>query len=60
MAIESESGCQFIGHQLEVGRPVERKELLEEGNGLGWPIRPMIAAGEFGGELRAFLEESGA
>ena len=60
MAFETEAGCQFVGDQLEVGRLLEGDELLEEGHGLGRPVGPMVAAGEFGGELGAFLEEAGA
>ena len=33
MALETEAGCQLVGHQLEVGRLLEGKELLEEGDG---------------------------
>ena len=60
MALETEAGLQFVGHQLEVGRLLEREELLEEGDG-GWrPVRPMVAAGELGGELSAVLQPAGA
>ena len=60
MALETEAGFQFVGHQLEVGRLLERDELLEEGDGFRRPVRPMVAAGEFGGEVGAFSEEAGA
>lgn len=60
MALEAEAGFQFVRHQLEIGRFVQREELLDEGNGFGWPVRPMVAAGEFGGECGVFLEEAGA
>ena len=60
MALESETGCQFIGHELEVGRLLEGDELLEEGDGFRRPVRPMIAAGELGSEWGAFSEEAGA
>ena len=60
MALETEAGFQFVGHQLEVGRLLEREELLEEGDGLRRPVRPMVAARKPGGELRAFFEEAGA
>lgn len=60
MALEAEAGCQFIGQQLKVGRSLEWDELLEEGDGFRRPVRPMVAAGELGDELRAFLEEAGA
>ena len=48
MALEAEAGFQFVSHQLEVGRLVQREELLDEGNGFGRPVRPMVAAGKFG------------
>jgi len=44
MALETEAGFKFVGHQLEVGRLLERKELLDEGDGLRRPVRPMVAA----------------
>jgi hypothetical protein len=44
MALETEAGFQFVGNQLEVGRLLERDELLEEGDGFRRPVRPMIAA----------------
>lgn len=50
MALEAEAGFQFISHQLEVGRLLEREELFEEGDGFWRPLRPMVAAGEFGDE----------
>jgi hypothetical protein len=60
MALEAEAGFQFVSHQLEVGRLVEREELLEEGDGFRRPVGPRIAAGELGGEGGAFAEEAGA
>jgi hypothetical protein len=33
MALETEAGFQFVGHQLKVGRLLEREELFEEGDG---------------------------
>jgi len=60
MALESEAGCQLVGDQLEVGRLLERNELLEEGDGFRRPVRPMVAAGELGDEVGAFSEEAGA
>jgi hypothetical protein len=60
VAFETEAVFQFVGHELEVGRLLQRQELLEEGDGLGRPVRPMVAAGKLGGKLRAFLEEAGA
>jgi hypothetical protein len=60
MALETEAGFQFVGHQLEIRRLLEGDELLEEGNGFGRPVRPMVAARELGDQWRAFLEEAGA
>ena len=60
MALETEAGFQFVGHQLEVGRLLERNELLEESDGFRRPVRPRVAAGELGGEVGAFSEEAGA
>ena len=60
VAFETEAVFQFVGHELEVGRLLKRQELLEEGDDLGRPVRPMVAAGKLGGKLRAFLEEAGA
>jgi hypothetical protein len=39
---------------------LQGEELLEEGDGLRRPIRPVAAARELGGELGALLEEPGA
>ena len=60
MALETEAGFQFVGHQLEVGRLLEREELLDEGAGCWRPVGPMVAAGELGGEPGARLEEASA
>ena len=60
MALETQAGFKFIGHQLEVGRLVQREELLDEGNGFGRPVRPMVASGELGGKVGTFSEEAGA
>ena len=60
MAFEAQAGLQFVGQQLKVGRFLEWDELLEEGDGFRRPVRPMVAAGEFGDELRASPEEAGA
>jgi len=59
MALETKVGFQFIGHQLEVGRLLEGEELFEEGDGFRGPARPVIAAGELGGEAGAFRSGSG-
>ena len=60
VALETESCCQFIGDELEVGRFLQRQERFEENDGLRGPLRPMVAAREFGGEPSAFFEEAGA
>ena len=60
MAFETEASFQFVGQQLEVGRLLEREELLEEGNDLRRPVWPMVAARELGGEVGAFSEKAGA
>ena len=60
VALETEAGFQFVGHQLEVGRLLDWNELLEEGDGLWGPVRPMVAARELGDEVGAFSEEAGA
>ena len=58
--LETEAGFQFVGDELEVGRLLERKELLEEGDGLRRPVRPVVTARELGDEVGAFSEEAGA
>jgi hypothetical protein len=60
VTFEAQACFQFIGHKLEIGRFLKGEELLEEGNGLWRPVRPMVAAGELGGELGAVLQPSGA
>jgi hypothetical protein len=60
VALETEAGFQFIGHELKVGRLLQRQKLLEEADGCRRPIRPMVATGELGGEPGTFLEEAGA
>ena len=44
MALETETGLPFVGHQLEIGRLVQRDELLDEGDGFRRPVGPMVAA----------------
>ena len=60
MAFETEAGFQFVGHQLEVGWLLQGQKRLEESEGFRGPVRPVVAAGELGGKLGAFLEEAGA
>lgn len=60
MTLEAETGCQFVGHELEVRGLLERQERLEKDQGFWGPVRPMVAAGKFGDEGGVFLEEAGA
>ena len=60
MALETEADFQFIGHQLKVGRFLQRDKIFEELAGLRWPIWPVAATGELGAELRAILEPARA
>jgi hypothetical protein len=60
VAFETKAGFECIRHELKIGRFLQRQELLEEANGMGWPVRPMVTAGAFGGEAGAFLEEASA
>ena len=60
MTFEAQAGFQFIGYELKVGRLLQRQELLEKADGRRWPVRPMVAAGESGGEPGTFLEEASA
>ena len=39
MALKTETDFQFVGHQLEVGRLLERNELLDKGDGFRRPSR---------------------
>jgi hypothetical protein len=60
MALEPEAGFQFVGHQLEIRRPLEGEKLLEKGDDFGRPVGPMVATGKLGGEAGTFSEKSGA
>jgi hypothetical protein len=60
VAFETKAGFELIGHELKIGRFLQRQELLEESNGFRRPVRPMVPAGAFGGEAGAFLEEASA
>jgi hypothetical protein len=60
VAFETKAGFKFIGYELKIRRFLQRQELLEEANGFGRPVRPMVTAGAFGGEEGAFLEETSA
>ena len=60
MALETKAAGQFIGHQLKVGRFLQRNKSFEELAGFRWPIRPVVATGALGGELSAFEEPARA
>ena len=60
MALETEAAVQFIGHQLKIGRFLQRDKSFEELAGFRWPIGPVAATGELGGERRALLEPARA
>ncbi len=60
MAFETEAGDQFIGHQLKVGRFLQRDKIFEELGGLRWPIWPVATARELGAELGAVLQPASA
>jgi hypothetical protein len=58
VALETQAGFQFVGHELEVGWFLKGQELFEESDGLRGPLRPMVAARELDCEPGAFLEEA--
>ena len=60
MAFETQAGFQFVGDELEVGRLLQGQEFLEEYDGLGRPVRPMVAARELGCESGAVSQPAGA
>lgn len=60
VALESETGGEFVGDELIVGRALERQEGLQELLDLGGPVGVMVAAGEVEGEGGRLLEPSGA
>ena len=60
MPLETEAAGQLIGHELKVGRFLQRDKILEELAGGRWPIRPMAAPGEVGAELSAVAEPARA
>lgn len=55
MAFETEAAGQFIGHQLKVGRFLQRDKIFEELAGLRGPLWPRAAPGEPGAERRSIL-----
>ena len=59
VALESETGGEFIGDELIVGGLLERQEGLQKLLDLGGPDKAMVAAGEVEGEGVRSLEPSG-
>jgi len=59
MAFETEANGQFVGHQLKVGRLLQRDKIFEELAGFRRPIWPVAAAGEPSTELSAVLQPAG-
>lgn len=55
MPLETEAAGQFIGHQLKVGRFLQRDKIFEELAGFRWPSGPVAATGESRAERRAVL-----
>jgi hypothetical protein len=60
MAFETEAGGEFIGHQLKVGRFLQRDKIFQELAGLRRPSWPVAATGELGAERSAVLQPTGA
>ena len=60
MAYEVEAAGQFIGHQLKVGRLLQRNKIHEKLSGFRWPIWPVATPGEVGSERRTILQPVGA
>src|ERR1035441_4307567 len=55
MAFETEAAGQLIGHQLKVGRGLQRDNFFEELAGCRWPSGPVAATGEPRAERRSVL-----
>jgi len=60
MALKTEAAGQFIGRQLKVGRFLQRDKIFEELAGFRWPIWPVAATGELGGEGSTVLKPARA
>ena len=60
MAFETKAEGQFIGHQLKVGRFLQRDKIFEELSGRRRPIWPVVATGDLGAEVGALWEPAGA
>jgi len=56
MAFETKAEVQLIGHELKIGRFLQRDKSFEELFGFRRPNWPMAATGKPSGELRAVLE----
>jgi len=59
MALETKANGQFVGHQLKVGRLLQRDKIFEELAGFRRPIWPVAAAGEPSTKLSAVLQPAG-
>lgn len=60
VAYETEAAGQFIGHQLKVGRLLQRNKILEKLSGFRRPVWPVVTPGELGHERRTVLQPVGA
>src|ERR1043165_1838760 len=60
VAVEGETSGQFIGHELVVGRPLQRQEAFQKQIHVGGPVRPGRAAGELGSEGGGLTQPAGA
>ena len=43
VALETQAGFQFIGHQLKVRRLLKGQKMLEKAHGFRRPVWPMVA-----------------
>ena len=60
MAFETKADVQLIGHELKIGRFLQRDKSFEELLGFRGPIWPVATTGKSSGELRAVLEPARA
>ena len=59
MPLETKAGGQFIGHQLKIGRFLQRNKIFEKLAGFRWPSWPVAATGEPRTERRTVLQPAG-
>ena len=59
MPLETKAGGQFIGHQLKIGRFLQRDKIFEKPAGCRWPSWPAAATGEPRTERRTVLQPAG-